>query len=369
MSFFDVAARLQDYDFDSFFNSVTKEQIEYILSKDTLSKEDFMCLLSPAAEDYIEVMAQKAHKIAINNFGRSVTLYTPIYIANYCVNKCAYCGYNVENDVHRKKLTMEEIEKEAQAIYASGLRHIILLTGESRFHSPVSYIKDAVKLLKKYFSSICIEIYPLEENEYRELIEAGVDSLTIYQETYNMKKYDEIHLAGPKKNYRYRVETPERAARAGVRGMGVGALYGLDSWRKEAYFSGLHARYIQDMFPYMEISMSVPRIRPHAGSFTDIKDVTDKNLVQIMLAFKIFLKRSGINVTTRESAELRDNLIPLGVTKISAGVSTEVGGHSCKTEDQGEKQFEISDKRSVGEIREMLKSNGYCPVMKDWEYV
>ncbi len=365
MSYYDICTKLQHFDFEEFHKNVSKERVEEVLEKDFLCEEDFLVLLSPVAENYLEQMAQKANQITLRNFGKTVLLYAPIYISNYCENKCAYCGYNVENHIARKKLSLEEVEEEAKALRATGIKHIIVLTGESRFHSSVQYIKDSIKIMKKYFDSIAIEIYPLEEEEYRLLVDSGVDSLTIYQETYNPIKYDEIHLAGPKKVYRYRLETPERAARAGIRGMGVGALYGLDNWRREAYFSGLHAKYIQDNFPHMEISMSVPRIRPHAGSFTDIYDVTDKNLVQIMLAFKIFLPRAGINVTTRETAEMRDNLLPLGVTKMSAGVSTEIGGYSSI--EKGEKQFEIADNRSVDEIKSMLISKGYCPICKDWE--
>jgi 2-iminoacetate synthase len=365
MSFYDIAKNLQDYDVEEFFKDITEDKIRYILEKDHISKEEFLALLSPVAEKFLEEMAQKAHRLTLNNFGKAVVLYTPIYISNYCVNRCAYCGYNLDNSINRQKLTMDEIEKECKSIYDSGLRHIILLTGESRFHSPVSYIKDAVKIMKKYFNSIAIEIYPLEQEEYKELVEAGVDALTIYQETYNMEVYDKIHLSGPKKDYRFRLETPERACKAGIRGIGVGALYGLTDWRREAYLSGLHAKYIEDNYPHMEMNISIPRIRPHAGSFTDLHEISDKNLVQIMLATKLFIPRAGINMTTRESAEFRDNLIPLGVTKMSAGVSTEIGGHT--KEDKGDGQFEISDKRSVAEIKAMLSDKGYCAVMKDWQ--
>ncbi|GKU23262.1 2-iminoacetate synthase ThiH [Clostridium folliculivorans] len=367
MSFYDIAKEVQDYKFDGFLNNVTEDRIMNILKKDRISKEDFLCLLSPVAEKFLETMAQKAHNLTMSNFGKSVVLYTPLYISNYCVNRCAYCSYNLNNNINRQKLTMDEIEKECKIIYESGLRHVILLTGESRFHSPVSYIKDAVKIMKKYFNSIAIEIYPLDEDEYRELVEAGVDALTIYQETYNMEVYDKIHLGGPKKDYKFRLETPERACKAGIRGIGVGALYGLTDWRKEAYLSGLHAKYIEDNFPHMEMNISIPRIRPHAGSFTDLHEISDRNLVQIMLASKLFLPRAGINMTTRESAEFRDNLIPLGVTKMSAGVSTEIGGHTKEKENKGDGQFEISDTRTVEEIKIMLSSKGYCAVLKDWE--
>lgn len=365
MSFYDVCQSYKDFDFENFFSKITEEQIKNIINKDKIDRFEFLALLSEKAEKYIEEMAQKVHNISLKNFGKSIVIYTPMYVANFCVNKCAYCGYNVENHIARKKLTLEEVEEEAKSIYELGFRHIILLTGESRFHTPVSYIKDCVKVLKKYFSSICIEIYSLEEEEYRELVEAGVDGLTMYQETYNEEVYDKVHLAGPKKDYRYRLETPERACKAKIYSLGIGPLYGLWDWHKEAFFAGLHAEYIQENFPDIEISLAVPRIRPHAGSFTDIQDVTDKNMVQIMLAYKLFIHRAGINITTRDNAKLRDNLIPLGVTKMSAGVSTEVGGHS--QENKGEKQFDTSDKRNLEGIKKAILSKGYCPVLKDWE--
>jgi 2-iminoacetate synthase len=367
MSFFDVCRQSQNFDFQGLLNAVTANKVRAILNKDYLSEEDFLSLLSPAAEDFLEEMAQKVHRSSLSNFGKSILLYTPMYISNYCVNKCSYCGYNVENNIRRKKLSLQEVEEEAKQIQATGLRHILLLAGESRFHTPLEYIKHCVKILKRYFSSISIEIYPLEEAEYKKLVECGVDGLTIYQETYDMKIYDRIHIAGPKKDYKYRIETPERACKAGIRSIGVGALYGLGAWRQEAFFSGLHTKYIEDNFPYMEISMSVPRMRPHTGSGIDVQEVTDKNMVQIMLALKLYVPRAGINITTRESQELRDNLIPLGVTKMSAGVSTAVGGHS--TENHGDEQFEIADSRSVEEIKVMLQRKGYCPVFKDWEHV
>lgn len=365
MSFYEKLQEYRDFDFESFFSKVTKEDIEKILHKDIIHEKDFLKLLSPAAENYLEVMAQKAREISLKNFGKTVVLYTPIYIANFCVNGCAYCGYNVKNKIKRKQLTMEEIEKEAKAIYETGMRNIIVLTGESKVQTPVSYIRDAIKLLKKYFSSICIEIYPLEVEEYRELVDAGADSLTIYQETYNEEKYSKVHLSGPKKNFKFRLDAPERVCKAGIHSIGAGALLGLYKWRQEAFFTGLHAMYIQEKFPSVEISMSAPRIRPHAGSFNDVYDVNDKNIVQVILAYKMFLPRAGTNITTREPASFRDSLIPMGVTKMSAGVSTEVGGHSI--EDKGEGQFDTNDKRSVAEVYNKIKELGYNPVFKDFE--
>lgn len=364
MGFYETIRKFQDFDFNNYFEKVTNNDIERVLSKDRINEEDFLKLLSPKAENYLEAMAQKARDITLRHFGKSIVLYTPIYIANYCENRCAYCGYNVENKIARKKLAFEEVEQEAKAIAATGLKHIIVLTGESSYYTPVSYIKDCIKILKKYFSSICIEIYPLEEKEYAELIEAGVDSLTVYQEVYNEKVYDKVHISGPKKDYKYRLETPDRACRAKIHSVGVGALLGLYEWRSEAFFSGLHGAHIQDIYPDVEINMSVPRIRPHAGSFVDIFEVTDKNVVQVALAYKIFLQRAGINITTRESKDFRDNFILLGVTKMSAGVSTEVGGHS--EGDKGDGQFDIADNRTVEEIKEVIIKKGYNPVFKDW---
>jgi 2-iminoacetate synthase len=234
-----------------------------------------------------------------------------------------------------------------------------------RKHTPVSYIKDCISLIKKYFSSISIEIYPLRQEEYRELIEAGADGLTIYQEVYNKGTYKTVHPKGPKSNYQYRLEAAERAAKAGIHSVSIGALLGLSPWRQEAFFTGLHGQYLQDNYPALELTLSTPRIRPYKGTKTKIYEVTEKNLVQAMLAYKIFLQRAGINITTRESAEFRDNLIPLGVTKMSAAVSTQVGGHS--SEDKSTSQFDTADGRTVEEIRCAIRQKGYNPIFKDWE--
>lgn len=364
MSFYNEYLKYKDYDFDNFFTNVKSEDVLRALNKSKLDKYDFLALLSPAAEKHLEEMAQKAHEITLQNFGRTMLLFTPIYIANYCVNRCAYCGFNVDNKTKRKKLTMEQIEEEAKEIVKTGLKHILLLTGESPKESPVSYIVDAVKVLKKYFDSIAIEVYPLTEEEYRQVVEAGVDRLTVYQEVYNEEIYDKVHISGPKKDYLFRLDTPERACKAKIRGVNIGALLGLDDWRKEFFFTGLHGEYIQDKYSDVDIGISMPRIRPHAGSFTEIHDVNDKNLVQMILACRLFLPRVCITNTTRESKAMRENLIPLGITKMSAGVSTEVGGHSSG--EKSDEQFEIADDRSVEEIKELLLSKGYQPVFKDW---
>lgn len=364
MSFYDEYIKYKDFDFNNFFRNVTDDDILRVINKERLNELDFLTLLSDKAEAYLENMAVRSKQLTLQHFGKVIFLYTPLYLANYCVNQCVYCGFNISSGIRRAKLTMEEVECEAKAIAATGLKHIVILTGESKVHSPVSYIKDCVNILKKYFTSIVIEVYPLEESEYKELIDAGVDGLTIYQEVYDEEMYKAVHLKGPKSNHRYRLDAPERACRASMRGVNIGALLGLEDWRKEAFFTGLHANYLQNKYTDTEISLSFPRLRPCGGEFQPVCIINDKNLVQIMTANRLFMPRCGITISTRESASFRDNLLGLGVTKMSAGSITEVGGHNQKGESEG--QFEISDPRSVEEMKNMLYSKGYQPVFKDW---
>jgi len=364
MSFYNTYRELKSLNLTEVFKETTMDDIMSVLEKRKLDHIDLARLLSPAAENCLEPMAQKANKLSLHHFGKAILLYTPMYLSNYCVNKCVYCSYNIENDVNRKQLTMDEIEAEAKSISATGLKHILILTGESKKHAPISYIVDSIKILRKYFQAISIEIYPLDEDEYREVIEAGVDGLTIYQEVYDEAIYDKVHIAGPKKDYRYRIEAPDRACRQGIRSANIGSLLGLNDWRTESFMTGMHALYLQKEYPEVELSVSLPRIRPHAGAFKDIYPVDDKHFVQVMLAFKIFLPSVGITISTRENEEFRNNLIPLGATKMSAGVTTAIGGHSL--ESSGESQFEISDNRSVEEMRQSILNAGYQPVFKDW---
>ncbi|MDT3705077.1 MAG: 2-iminoacetate synthase ThiH [Thermincola sp.] len=367
MSFYDKYLEYKDFKPDAFFETVTEHDILRAISKENLTERDFLALLSEKAEKHLELMARRSQQLTFQHFGRVVFLYAPIYLANYCINQCVYCGFNTQNKITRKKLSLQEVEKEAEQLAQTGLKHILILTGESRQRTPVSYIRDCVRVLRNYFSSISIEIYPLETDEYKELISAGVDGLTIYQEVYNEETYQTLHLKGPKRDYRYRLDAPERACSAAMRSVNVGALMGLDNWRLEAFYSGLHARYLQDRFLDTEIGLSLPRIRPHTGSFQPKCPVSDRNLVQIMLAMRLFMPRAGIAISTRERAEFRDNLIGLGVTKMSAGSSTEVGGYGSAEKTEG--QFDISDERSVQEIREMIYKKGFQPVFKDWQII
>ncbi|QUH24658.1 2-iminoacetate synthase ThiH [Serpentinicella alkaliphila] len=367
MELLNYMEKYKNIDLYSYFSQLTKEDVKRAISSRKPSIIDYLTLLSPIAGDFLEEMAQRAHTISLQNFGKSVLLYTPLYLSNYCVNLCSYCSFHSRNKIKRKKLNMDEIETEAKEISALGLKHILILTGESRKETPVEYIIEAVEVLKKYFDSISIEVYPLKEDEYARLIEVGVDGLTIYQEVYDEKVYNKVHIAGPKKEYSFRLEAPERACRAKIRGVNIGALLGLNDWRKEAFMTGVHADYLQNKYPEVEVSVSLPRIRPHVGMVSNYDVVEDKNLVQIMLATRIFLPRAGITISTRERKELRDNLVGLGVTKMSAGVSTEVGGHSST--EKTESQFDISDTRTVAEMKQMLLSKGYQPILKDWMHI
>ncbi|KUK37042.1 MAG: 2-iminoacetate synthase [Clostridia bacterium] len=366
MSFYEERKKYENFDFDAFFEQVTDADVRRAINKDRLTPLDYLTLLSPRAEAHLEEIAQKAHRLTVQHFGRVILLFTPIYVANYCTNQCLYCGFKATNRLERKKLTPAEVEEEARIIAATGLKHILLLTGESRSKSPVSYIMECVEILKKYFTSIGIEVYPLEEEEYRELVDAGVDGFCMYQEVYDEEVYARLHPAGPKRNYRYRLEAPERACRAGMRTVNIGALLGLHEWRTEAFFTGLHADYLQRAYPGVEISISPPRMRPELGGFEPPVKITDRNLVQYILAFRLFMPRGGVTISSRERAELRDNLVRLGVTKMSAGSNTAVGGRSHP---EAVGQFEISDGRSVAEMAAMIYSQGYQPVYKDWQMV
>lgn len=365
MGFYDIYNQYKTLDFDRKLREISVQDIQGTLSLDDLKIEHLFTLLSFEAENHLEEIAQKAHEITLRYFGKTIQLYTPMYLSNYCNNQCIYCGFNLQNNVERKKLDFSEVEKEAEFIAQTGLRHILILTGESREMSPVAYIKDCVKIIKKYFSSIAIEIYPLSISEYAELVSSGVDGLTIYQETYEEETYGKVHIAGPKKNYLFRLDAPQRGATAGMRNINIGILLGLSNWRKDVFFTAIHAKYLQDKFNNIDIGVSIPRIRPQTGNFKAIHPVSDKNIVQVILALRLFLPRASISLSTRENYLFRDNLIPLGITRLSAGSTTYVGGHTIETADSLA-QFEISDFRSVNEIKSMLERKGYQPVLKDW---
>ncbi|KOA18476.1 2-iminoacetate synthase [Clostridium homopropionicum DSM 5847] len=356
-----VLALVKEYN----YNQYTDEDVEKALNKKQLSIEDYAVILSPAALPYLEAMAMKATLETRKHFGNSVCLFTPLYIANYCENECIYCGFNCKNKIHRGKLSLEEIEKELKAISSTGLKEILILTGESRYMSGVEYIGEAIKLATKYFSTIGIEIYPLNSEEYAYLNKCGADFVSVYQETYNADKYEQVHLRGPKRIFPYRFNAQERALLGGMRGVAFGALLGLDNFRKDAFAAGLHAFFIQQKYPHVEVSFSVPRLRPYINNAENTpNDVHEKQLLQVMLAYRLFMPYAGITISTRERAGFRDNVIGMVATKISAGVSVGVGGHT--EEEKGDEQFEISDPRSVHEVHEMIVIRGLQPVYSDY---
>ncbi|MBD3426796.1 MAG: 2-iminoacetate synthase ThiH [Candidatus Omnitrophica bacterium] len=367
MSYHDILKEYSQFDLESAFTAADESGLCGALGGERVGEKGLIALLSPYAAAHLERIAQKAHRITLKHFGRTIQLYTPIYVSNYCQNRCLYCGFNSSSDIPRKKLTLIQVEKEASFISSTGLRHVLLLTGGSRKESPVSYIIDCLRVLRRYFSSISVEIYSLEEEEYALLIKEGVDGLTIYQETYQEDIYRKVHPSGPKRDYRFRLDAPERALRKGMRAVNIGALLGLAPWRRDVFLMALHARYLCEKFPEAEVGVSLPRLRPTAGGFRAAHPVSDRDIAQVVMAMRLFLPRQGITISTREEPSFRENLMPLGVTRISAGSTTSVGGHTqSKGEDIMDMQFRISDERDVAQIREMLRAKGYQAVLQDW---
>jgi len=365
MSFYSICTEYSALPLNAKFESTTGDDVRRALAKTMLDPEDFLSLMSPAAVPFLEEMAQKASRLTLQNFGRTIQIFTPLYLSNFCTNHCVYCGFNAKNKIPRSQLELSQVEEEAKAIAATGLKHLLILTGESRVKASPDYLDSCMTVLRKYFPSVSIEIYSMDQDEYARLVDSGVDGLTLFQETYDEVLYAKLHPRGPKKDFRYRLDAPERGCKAGMRVVNIGALLGLGDWRKDALLTGLHVAYLQNLYPEVDIAVSLPRMRPHAGEFQPTSIVEDRDMVQIMLAFRLFSPRLGITISTRESVQFRENILPLGVTKMSAGVSTSVGGHSQDGDKIG--QFDISDERSVDEMCEALRKRGYQPVFKDWE--
>ena len=346
----------------------TEADVRRALSNSKRSLADFGALLSPAASPLLEELALAAQKERRKYFGNNVYFFTPLYLANYCENYCVYCGFNCHNKIQRGRLNKEQMELEMQAISATGMQEVLLLTGESRKMSDVEYIGEACKLARKYFKVVGLEIYPVNSDEYAYLHKCGADYVTVFQETYSSEKYGQLHLAGNKRCFPYRFYAQERALKGGMRGIGLAALLGLDDFRKDAFATGLHAHLLQRQYPHAEISLSCPRLRPIINN-DKIKplDVGERELLQIVCAYRLFLPFASITVSSRECARVRDNLMSIAATKISAGVSTGIGSHSSST--IGDEQFEIDDGRTLAEIFADLKGRGLQPVMADYVFV
>ena len=360
-----VLQEREQYTYDHY----TADDVRCVLQEDTIDIEGLKILLSPATEPFLEDLAEKAKAVRTRYFGNSVYLFTPLYISNYCDNLCVYCGFNCKNQIHRAKLDEEGIEEELTNIAKTGLQDILILTGESERHSPISYIGRACELAKKYFKVVGVEIYPANVDDYAYLRECGCDYVTVFQETYNWENYKTLHLLGNKSIFPYRLETQERALRGGMRGVGLAALLGLDDFRKDAFATALHAHLLQRAYPHGEISISCPRLRPIVNDETiNAGDVGEAQLLQVILAYRLFLPYANITISTRETARFRNGVLPLAATKLSAGVSTGIGEHSSeeKQQEEGDAQFEIADSRTVAEAMEDVKALGMQVVMSDY---
>ena len=364
-----VMAQMKDYDYTQYSASDVKAALEH----ETCTMEDFKALLSPAAEPFLEQMAQRARIETCKHFGNTVYLFTPLYISNYCENYCVYCGFNCYNNINRMKLNIEQIEHEMKIISDSGMEEILILTGESRAYSNVEYIGEACRLARKYFRMVGLEIYPVNVDEYRYLHECGADYVTVFQETYDSDCYSQLHLSGHKRVFPYRFDAQERALMGGMRGVAFSALLGLSDFRKDALASALHVYYLQRKYPHAEMSLSCPRLRPIINNEKiNPIDVHETQLCQIICAYRIFLPFVGITVSSRESESFRNGIMKIAATKVSAGVSTGVGDHESKYEgketddNKGDEQFEINDSRCFETMYKDIVKEGLQPVLNDY---
>ncbi len=332
-----------------------------------MTKKEIAVFLADTDKSKLEDLAVKAGRITAAQFGKVISLYAPIYLSNYCENNCVYCGFKTSGSVHRKKLNLEQIEAEMKIVSGSGIRNILLLTGESRKMSPLSYLKSAVEIAKKYFSSISLEVYPLDSDEYRVLYSAGVDGVTVYQETYDRKRYDELHLSGKKRDYDYRYNTPERIAQSGIRMISMGVLAGLSDLPDDLFSLFTHLEYMEKNYPGVEYSVSFPRLIVEPDDVTDYRKVTDIDLVKCIILTRLNFPRVGINLSTREKADLRDHALFFGVTRISAASNTSVGGYVDGVQD--DPQFRVKDLRSLKDIENVLRAKGFDPVYTDWRRI
>ena len=356
------------------------------------SLNDFAHLISPAATKFLEQLSLRSQQITRQRFGKVMRLFAPLYLSNECINRCSYCGFSRDNPILRLTLSVEEVKREAQALLDQGFRNLLLVSGEHPKFASTSYLVDCVKVLRGIAPSISLEVGPMTEEIYRSMVEAGADGLVAYQETYDRRIYAEVHTAGPKRNFEWRLETPERAYAAGFRRLGIGALFGLSDWRGDAICVAAHAAYLLRNCWTASLTISLPRLRPCAGNFQPLTWMSDRDLVQLVCAFRLVFPDVGLVLSTREPAELRDGLIPLGITLMSAGSHTEPGGYTGAGQEKlhqtergrmiqvqasvrsgattaATEQFKIADSRSPGEIADLVRRLGYEPVWKDWDPV
>jgi len=345
----------------------TAKDVEAALAATHRTLEDFKALISPAASPYLEQIAQRSHQLTQKRFGKTIQLFAPMYLSNECNNICSYCGFSLDNKIKRKTLTSAEILREIKVIKQHGFNHILLVTGESNHTVHVDYFLNAIEIIKPHFANISIEVQPLSQDEYARLQHAGLHCVLVYQETYHKEKYRDYHLKGKKSNFYYRLETPDRIGLAGMHKIGLGVLLGLEDWRTDSFFCALHLDYLQKTYWQTKYSISFPRIRPAEGVNISNYHISDKELVQLLCAYRLLNEDVEISISTRESELFRDHLIKLGTTTMSAGSKTNPGGYSV--DEDSLEQFEISDERSAEEVASVIAASGYEPVWKDWDKV
>lgn len=345
----------------------TSADVERALTKPKRDLEDFKALISPAAMPYLEEMARLSQQLTLKRFGKVMQLFVPMYLSNECQNICTYCGFSVDNKVRRVTLTDQQILEEVKVIKSYGYEHILLVTGEANKTVGMDYFKNALELIRPHFSHIAMEVQPLEQNEYEELIPAGLNTVLVYQETYHEENYKFHHPKGKKSNFEYRLETPDRLGKAGIYKIGLGVLIGLEDWRTDSFFNALHLNYLEKKYWQSKYSVSFPRLRPYSGNLEPKVVMSDKELVQLICAYRIYNEEVELSISTRESEKFRNNIIKLGITSMSAGSKTDPGGYASGM--QALEQFEISDERTPAEVADMLRSQGYEAVWKDWDEV
>ncbi|HIS33508.1 MAG TPA: 2-iminoacetate synthase ThiH [Candidatus Avirikenella pullistercoris] len=368
MTFYDEISRYNWDDITKKIYASKPADVERALAeRGNVSLDDFAALVSPAAENYLEAMAQKSAEITRRRFGKVIQLYTPLYLSNYCSNRCIYCGFNCGNKIKRTVLSQEQIAIEAEAIRKHPFEHILLVTGEAPAKAGVEYLGESITTMKRYFSQTSIEVQPLDTDDYRYLMDKGLHSVYVYQETYNEKNYPLYHLAGKKRDYRYRLETPDRLGEAGVYKIGVANLIGLEEWRTDAFFTALHTRYLENKYWRTKCSISFPRLRPFVGEgFQPNYPANERQLLQLICAYRLLSEDVEISLSTRESPYFRDNVMTLGITTLSAGSKTAPGGYSDYDKNKELEQFSVNDDRSVDDVVRSVKAHGMEAVWKDW---
>lgn len=364
----DIKETLNQYDWKEIkklLENCRTSDVEASLNRPKRSVMDFLNLISPAAEPFLEQMAQLSNQLTQQRFGKTIQLYAPLYLSNECQNICTYCGFSMDNKIKRRTLSNSEIILEAMALKDMGINHVLLVSGEANKTVEIQYFLNAISLLKPFFSNISIEVQPLSEEEYLMLHQAGVHSVLVYQETYHKEVYKVYHPKGKKSNFNFRLETPDRIGSAGIHKIGLGVLLGLEDWRIDSFFNAVHLDYLQQRYWKTKYSVSFPRLRPAEGIIEPNFVMEDRHLLQLICAYRIWNPDLEISISTRESENFRDHVIALGATTMSAASKTNPGGYAV--DPQSLEQFEISDERSMEEIKNRIKAKGYDPVMKDWD--